>query len=87
MSQRLEVLYNKKPCYNIIIEPSFHKLVEELESLNCSSRKVCIITDSIVEPLYLEEITNLISPICKFVTSYTFKAGEEQKNLNTIQDI
>ena len=87
MSQRLEVLYNKKPCYNIIIEPSFHKLVEELESLNCYSRKVCIITDSIVEPLYLEEITNLISPICKFVTSYTFKAGEEQKNLNTIQDI
>ena len=87
MSQCLEVLYNKKPCYNIVIESGFHKLVKELETLDISNRKICIITDSIVEPLYLEEIKTLINPICKFVTSYSFKAGEEQKNLNTIHDI
>lgn len=87
MSQQLEVLYNKKPCYNIIIESGFHKLSEQLEALDCSNRKLCIITDSIVGPLYLDEVSNLIKPICKSVTSYTFKAGEEQKNLNSVNDI
>ena len=87
MSQRLEVLYNKKPSYNIVIEANFSKLAEELSSLDSAERKVCIITDSIVAPLYLEEVTNLLQPICKTVVSYTFKAGEEQKNLNSVNDI
>ena len=87
MSQCLEVLYNKKPSYNIIIESNFNKLPEELLSLDCANRKICIITDSIVGPLYLDEVTNLLQPICKNVISYTFKAGEEQKNLNSVNDI
>lgn len=87
MSQCLEVLYNKKPSYNIIIESNFNKLPEELLSLDCANRKICIITDSIVGPLYLDEVINLIQPICKNVISYTFKAGEEQKNLNSVNDI
>ena len=87
MSQRLEVLYNKKPSYNIVIESNFNKLAEELSSLGSCERKICIITDSIVGPLYLEEVTNLLQPICKTVISYTFKAGEEQKNLNSVNDI
>ena len=40
MSQRLEVLYNKKPSYNIVIEADFQKLAEELQTLDCSMRKI-----------------------------------------------
>lgn len=87
MSQRLEVLYNKKPCYDIIIENSFDKLCNEVEKLDTIDKKICIITDSIVGPIYLNEVMHLLEPICKNVDSYTFHAGEGSKNLNTANQI
>lgn len=87
MSQTLEVLYNKKPCYNIIIENSFDKLGEEFEKLDITDKKLCIITDSIVGSIYLNEVMNLLRPICKNVVSFTFQSGEERKNLTTVNDI
>ena len=87
MSQRLEVLYNKKPCYDIVIENSFRKICEEIEKLDCANKKICIVTDSIVGSIYLDEVMNLLKPICKTVLSFTFQSGEEQKNLTTVNDI
>lgn len=87
MSQTLEVLYNKKPCYNIIIENSFDKLGEEFEKLDITDKKLCIITDSIVGSIYLNEVMNLLRPICQNVVSFTFQSGEERKNLTTVNDI
>lgn len=87
MSQRLDVLYEKKHCYDIVIEKDFQTLSREIEALGSSQKKIAVITDSVVGALYMEEILNLLKPVCKTVVSYTFKAGEEQKNLNTIHDI
>lgn len=87
MSQRLEVLYNKKPCYDIVIENSFNKLSEEINKLDVTNKKLCIVTDSIVGSIYLEEVMGILEPLCKKVVSFTFQAGEERKNLNTINDI
>ena len=87
MSQQLEVLYQKKPCYNIIIESSFEQLKEQLQPFDTSNRKICIITDSVVGSIYLEEVVQLFQPICKQVCSYSFLNGEKNKTLNTAQDI
>ena len=87
MSQKLEVLYNRKPCYDIVIENSFKKLNEEISKLDTTNKKLCIVTDSIVGSIYLEEIRNLLEPICKNVVSFTFQAGEERKNLTTVNDL
>ena len=87
MSQRLEVFYNRKPCYDIIIESDFSKLSEEISKLDTINKKICIISDSIVSSIYLEEISKMLEPICKKVVTFTFQAGEEQKNLSTINDI
>ena len=87
MSQKLEVIYNRKPCYNIVIEPNFNQLTEELNNLDCSDKKVCIITDSIVGSIYLDEISKLLEPLCQKVVSFSFQAGEERKTLSTINDI
>ena len=87
MSQRLEVLYNKKPCYNIVIENSFEKISEEISKLDTANRKLCVITDSIVGSIYLKEVISLMEPICKDVLSFTFQSGEERKNLTTVNDI
>ncbi len=87
MSQKLEVLYNKKPCYDIIIEPNFDKLNEEIDKLDSVNKKICIITDSIVGSIYFEEVLKLLQPVCKKIVSFSFQSGEEQKNLSTVNDI
>ena len=87
MSQLLEVLYNKKPCYDIVIEQNFDNLVNAINKLECSNKKLCIITDSNVNSIYGEEIAKLLKDCCKEVFLYTFEAGEEQKNLDTVKNI
>ena len=87
MSQKLEVLYNRKPCYNIVIESNFNNLSEEISTLDCINKKICIITDSIVGSIYLDEIKEILEPVCKKIVSFTFQAGEERKNLSTVNDI
>ena len=87
MSQKLEVLYNRKPCYDIVIENSFKKLCEKIEKLDCTNKKICIVTDSIVGSIYLDEVMTLLKPVCKNVLSFTFQSGEERKNLTTVNDI
>ena len=37
MAQRLPVLYNKKPCYDIVFQQSFDGLWEELQELGKKS--------------------------------------------------
>ena len=40
MAQRLPVLYNKKPCYDIVFQQSFDGLWEELQELGASEKKL-----------------------------------------------
>ena len=87
MSQRLEVLYNRKPCYDIVIEPDFNNLADEITKLDCSNRKICVVTDSIVSSIYKDEVIKILEPICKTVVSFSFSSGEAQKNLSTVNNI
>ena len=87
MSQILEVLYNKKPCYNIVLEQSFTTLDEEINKLEGSVSKICIVTDNTVGSIYSSTVNDILKNCCKEVYIFSFKAGEEQKNLNTVNDI
>ena len=44
MAERLPVLYNKKPCYDIVFTKSFDELWDELNNLGCEKRRICIVT-------------------------------------------
>ena len=89
MSNRLPVNKDKKFCYDIVFEHDFSKLPEELNNLDMdiANRKICIVTDSNVEALYAKDIQNLLTPGCISVEIFSFPAGEENKNLNTVQDL
>lgn len=87
MSQRLNVLYGKRPCYDIVFEASFEKLPEELLKLGTEEKKLCIITDSKVAPLYAEEVQKEVSKVCRMCEICTFPAGEANKTLDTVKDI
>lgn len=85
MAQRLQILYNKKPCYDIVYSQSFNGFWEELQELGAEEKRLCIVTDSNVEKLYGEEIRTLLEGKCKKAVLYSFPAGEESKNLDTVK--
>ncbi len=86
MAERLEVQMNKKPCYSIVFSTDWNELATELSEMELQDRKICIITDSNVDPIYGEDVTNAIKPCCKEVFRFVFPAGEENKNLDTVKD-
>lgn len=86
MAQRLTINYNKKPCYDIVFSKSFEGLGEELEEMNLSERKICVITDSTVETLYAQEILDCVQEKCKKAVVFRFPAGEKNKTLDTVKD-
>lgn len=87
MSERLSVLYNRKPCYDIVIEQSFDGLWTELEGMECGGRKLCVVTDSRVDGLYGEEVLSCLQGKCIKAVKYVFPEGEASKTLDTVKDI
>ena len=59
MAERLTVTRDCVPIYDIVLETSFDRLGEEVRKLGLEKRKLCIVTDSHVAPLYLEEVREI----------------------------
>ena len=76
-----------KPAYDIVIESGFGGLSEAFNKLEITGRKLCIVTDSNVGPLYAEQVKNELEKTGNTVYVYTFAAGEENKTLDTVQDV
>lgn len=87
MSERLPILYNKKPCYDIVFTKSFDGLWEELKGLGCENQRICIITDSRVDEFYGEEVLEILQGKCLKAVKHAFPNGEEHKNLDTVKEI
>ena len=87
MCDRLNILYERKPCYDIVFTKNFDKLLEELNAFEIETRKICIISDSKVASLYGEEIMNILNEKCKRNVLFSFPAGEENKTLDTVKNI
>lgn len=87
MSERLNILYDKKPCYDIVFSTDFSELLTELNELSIESRKVCIVTDSHVASLYGDEVMEILNGHCRKNVLFSFPAGEENKTLDTVKNI
>lgn len=86
-TERLPILYERKPCYDIIFSQNFADLIPELELLGVQDKKICIITDSVVEKLYGQDLLKRLEGNCRRAVLFSFLSGEENKNLNTVKDI
>ena len=73
--------------YDICLEDSFHKLGEELTKLGCQGRKICIVTDTNVAALYLDEVRKITEEACARTEVFCFPAGEENKTLDVIRSL
>ena len=87
MSQRLEIMYEKKPAYPILLENNWNAFALELSNLQSKEKKICIISDKKVGELYSNEIIKLASPISKSVVTYFIEGGEKSKSMDTVLDI
>lgn len=86
MSERIPVLYNKKPCYDILLTDSFGELIAELKALDCESRRLCVVADSKVAELYADEVLELLDGNCLKAVKFVFPNGEENKTLDTVRE-
>ena len=73
--------------YDILLKNDFSELGAAIKNLSLERRKVCIVTESNVGPLYLDQVKEQLEQVCSHVSIFTFPAGEKQKNLDTINDI
>lgn len=87
MCNALTVHLNDEPIYDIFFANDFNSLPELLAGHGNADRRVCIVTESNVAPLYLDEIRNQLDGKCKELISIIFEAGESQKNLDTVKMI
>lgn len=87
MSKRITVKQNQQPIYDIVIEQSYDKLAEELKKIGAAGKKLCIVTDSNVAPLYCEQVKAVLETVASKVTVFEFPAGEESKTLDTVKNI
>lgn len=87
---RLPVKTPDKRDYDIVLDQGFENLGLEIDRLELAGRKALIVTDTNVGPLYLEELTAVLTSKNITCESFTLKAGEESKtqdNAMAIQSV
>ena len=85
--EKLNVRRGTEFFYPIYFENDFSKLSGALKEEALEGRKLCVVTDSHVAPLYLDAVITELKKVSAFVTSFVFEAGEKNKNLNTVQQV
>lgn len=87
MSKVITVNQNGLPCYDICLEQSFSFLEVKLRNLGFAGRRICIVTDSHVAPLYLQQVKNCLSDMASTLIDFIMPAGEKHKNLDAVAQV
>ena len=73
--------------YPIVFHNAFDHLHKTFEEIGCLAKKICIVTDENVDPLYGEMVEHELLKLGSKVIKYSFVPGEGSKNLKTIEEI
>ncbi|MCD7796846.1 MAG: 3-dehydroquinate synthase [Clostridiales bacterium] len=73
--------------YDILIESGLLKKAGSLIKIVISSKRIALISDTNVSPLYLDGVKTSLEEQGYEVFTYIFKAGEESKNTSVVIDI
>ena len=73
--------------YEICWEHGFNSLPSRISAMKNAVKKICLVSDSNVAALYLDPVCKLLSDSGYQVFPYIFPAGEENKNLDTVQKL
>ncbi len=75
MAQRLPILYQNKPCYDIYITRDFNDIPREFEPFVTSGQKICIVTDSNVRGLYANALKEELPALLQGRYLYAARRG------------
>lgn len=87
MNNTLEIKYDEKPCYRIVLEHDFNRLSEYLSDTGHKYQRICIVSDTNVAHLYIDEVHDMLSSFAVGITHFVFQAGEASKNLSVVEDL
>lgn len=88
MAKTISVTADQKKLYQIELRTDFSELAVHLSSLGYGKgQKICIVTDSNVEPLYSAAVIEELTGFCDTILLHTFPAGESNKNLSTVEHL
>ena len=73
--------------YPICFEEDFSNLAQVMREEGLADRKICIVTDSNVGPLYKAPVKKALSEVSSDISVFTFEAGEKNKNLDTVSSL
>lgn len=73
--------------YPIYFEKDFSNLAQAIKEEGFVGRKLCIVTDTNVAPLYHDAVKTALKEVSADVFSFVFEAGEKNKNLDTVQSL
>ena len=85
--EQLEVKKDGSFCYAIKFSNSFENLAEEIARLGFFGHRLCVVTDSNVAPLYLEEVKSELGRKFSNVSSFVIPAGEQNKTLDQVKKL
>ena len=79
----------KKPIYDILFSKDYSALPDALQSksLVYAGRRICIVSETNVAPLYADEVVALFRQCGAEVTVFIFPAGEASKNLDVVRQL
>lgn len=83
----LPVKTGEQSAYQIWLEESFEALPARMAQLDIRNRRICLVTDSNVMPLFGREVEELLGPCCREISTCVIPAGEVHKNLGEIQKL
>lgn len=88
MTDQITVKMPGSDGYDILFQNSYEMLGKALDERGLiKNRKLVIVSDDSVASLYADELRDSLKKISEEVYTYTFPHGEENKNLQTIEDI
>ena len=87
MNRELSVKKGHEFSYRICYREDFQDFSAELQKDQITFYRACIVTDSTVGALYADELAEQLSSCCHKVTVFTFPAGEENKHMETVQEV
>ena len=73
--------------YPICFEENFSNLAQVMKAEGLVDRKICIVTDSNVGPLYESAVEEVLRKVSSDISVFTFEAGEMNKNLDTVSSL
>lgn len=74
-------------AYDILTDNGYDNLNEAVEALPFKPYKLCIVTDSTVGARYAFEVESVLNGLGYETCIFTFPAGEDKKNLDTVSSL